>query len=163
MESVTNDYINLRDPCDTMRVGEQINERGYGIATSLQSPLSYYLNLAILQLQETGEIDRIYNKWWLDGATCPTAGADKVKVIEQQKMKWLVLTINNNLSLSCVKQSNESIVDGQLSTESICGLFVLLVALMAVGILVAIVEVVVKSRSDASRDNVRSLEAATAN
>ena len=54
-------------------------------------------------------------------------------------------------------------VDGQLSTESICGLFVLLVALMVVGICVAIVELVIKSRSDAKRDNVRLAEAANSN
>ena len=79
METTGNDYINLREPCDTIRVGQPINDRGYGIATQLSSPLNYYLNLAILQIQESGEMDRIKQKWWLDGATCPTGG-DKVSV-----------------------------------------------------------------------------------
>jgi hypothetical protein len=39
MESTTNDYINQRKPCDTMKVGNNLDSKGYGIATPLGSPL----------------------------------------------------------------------------------------------------------------------------
>jgi len=39
MESVQNDYVNEREPCDTMKVGRNLDAKGYGIATPLGSPL----------------------------------------------------------------------------------------------------------------------------
>jgi hypothetical protein len=39
MESTTNDYINQRQPCDTMKVGNNLDSKGYGIATPKGSPL----------------------------------------------------------------------------------------------------------------------------
>jgi len=41
MESVQNDYVNEREPCDTMKVGRNLDAKGYGIATPLGSPLRY--------------------------------------------------------------------------------------------------------------------------
>lgn len=38
-ESTTNDYINQRKPCDTMKVGSNLDSKGYGIATPLGSDL----------------------------------------------------------------------------------------------------------------------------
>jgi hypothetical protein len=39
IESTTNDYINQRQPCDTMKVGGNLDSKGYGIATPLTSDL----------------------------------------------------------------------------------------------------------------------------
>jgi len=39
IESVTNDYINQRMPCDTMKVGSNLDSKGYGIGTPLGSDL----------------------------------------------------------------------------------------------------------------------------
>ena len=41
VESTTNDYINHRKPCDTMKVGNNLNSIGYGIATPLGSDLRW--------------------------------------------------------------------------------------------------------------------------
>ncbi len=38
-ESTTNDYINQRLPCDTMKVGSNLDSKGYGIGTPLGSDL----------------------------------------------------------------------------------------------------------------------------
>ena len=38
-ESTTNDYINQRKPCDTMKVGSNLDSKGYGIGTPLGSDL----------------------------------------------------------------------------------------------------------------------------
>ena len=37
---------------------------GYGIATPKGSPWRDHLSLAILELQEKGTIQMLYNKWW---------------------------------------------------------------------------------------------------
>lgn len=39
IESPKNDYINEREPCDTMKVGQNLDAKGFGIATPLGSPL----------------------------------------------------------------------------------------------------------------------------
>jgi len=39
IESTTNDYINQRQPCDTMKVGSNLDSKGYGIGTPLGSDL----------------------------------------------------------------------------------------------------------------------------
>lgn len=38
-ESTTNDYINQRMPCDTMKVGSNLDSKGYGIGTPQGSDL----------------------------------------------------------------------------------------------------------------------------
>ncbi|XP_020297391.1 glutamate receptor 1 isoform X10 [Pseudomyrmex gracilis] len=44
IESPTNEYVNEREPCDTMKVGRNFNTKGYGVATPLGSPLKLFLN-----------------------------------------------------------------------------------------------------------------------
>lgn len=41
LESTSNEYANSREPCDTMMVGRNLNSKGFGIATPLNSPLRY--------------------------------------------------------------------------------------------------------------------------
>lgn len=41
LESTSNEYANSREPCDTMKVGRNLNSKGFGIATPLNSPLRY--------------------------------------------------------------------------------------------------------------------------
>jgi len=41
IESTTNDYNNQRQPCDTMKVGGNLDSKGYGIATPPGSDLRY--------------------------------------------------------------------------------------------------------------------------
>ena len=39
MESTMNDFHNQRKPCNTMKVGDNLDSKGYGIATPLESDL----------------------------------------------------------------------------------------------------------------------------
>lgn len=39
IESPKNDYTNEREPCDTMKVGQNIDSKGFGVGTPLGSPL----------------------------------------------------------------------------------------------------------------------------
>lgn len=47
IESTKNEYVNERRPCDTIKVGRNLDAKGYGIATPLNSPLRYVLNESI--------------------------------------------------------------------------------------------------------------------
>lgn len=45
LESSMNEYIEQRKPCDTMKVGGNLDSKGYGVATPKGSPLRYALNV----------------------------------------------------------------------------------------------------------------------
>ncbi|KAL1517035.1 hypothetical protein ABEB36_000854 [Hypothenemus hampei] len=70
IESPKNDYINEREPCDTMKVGRNFDAKGFGVATPLGSPLRDAINLAVLSLKEDGELTKLKNKWWYDRTEC---------------------------------------------------------------------------------------------
>ncbi|XP_054261471.1 glutamate receptor ionotropic, kainate 2-like isoform X2 [Macrosteles quadrilineatus] len=70
MESTMLDYIVQRD-CNLTQIGGLLDTKGYGIATPMGSPWRDKISLAILELQEKGEIQMLYNKWWKNpGDTC---------------------------------------------------------------------------------------------
>nr|XP_040224852.2 glutamate receptor 1-like isoform X1 [Anopheles coluzzii]XP_040224855.2 glutamate receptor 1-like isoform X1 [Anopheles coluzzii] len=70
IESPKNEYTNEREPCDTMKVGRNLDAKGFGIATPLGSPLRDPINLAVLSLKENGELTKLVNKWWFDRTEC---------------------------------------------------------------------------------------------
>ncbi|CAB4057538.1 GRIN [Lepeophtheirus salmonis] len=53
----------LRD-CNLTQVGGLLDSKGYGIGTPKGSLWRDHLSLAILELQEKGTIQMLYNKWW---------------------------------------------------------------------------------------------------
>ncbi|KAG5896196.1 hypothetical protein JTB14_006644 [Gonioctena quinquepunctata] len=79
IESPKNEYINEREPCDTMKVGRNLDAKGFGIATPLGSPLRDAVNLAVLSLKEDGELTRLKNKWWYDRTECSREKQDASK------------------------------------------------------------------------------------
>ncbi|MGH0167935.1 UNVERIFIED_CONTAM: hypothetical protein FKN15_053743 [Acipenser sinensis] len=70
LESTMNEYIEQRKPCDTMKVGGNLDSKGYGIATPKGSSLRTPVNLAVLKLSEQGTLDKLKNKWWYDKGEC---------------------------------------------------------------------------------------------
>uniref|UniRef100_A0A3P8N8M0 Glutamate receptor, ionotropic, AMPA 1a n=1 Tax=Astatotilapia calliptera TaxID=8154 RepID=A0A3P8N8M0_ASTCA len=70
LESTMNEYIEQRKPCDTMKVGGNLDSKGYGIATPKGSHLRIPVNLAVLKLNEQAVLDKLKNKWWYDKGEC---------------------------------------------------------------------------------------------
>ncbi|CAG5125295.1 unnamed protein product [Candidula unifasciata] len=67
-DSTTLEYeVGKDDFCKLKTVGKRIAETGYGLAFSKRSQWVQDVNKAILQLQESGEIERL-QKFWLVGA-----------------------------------------------------------------------------------------------
>lgn len=70
MESTMLDYIVQRD-CNLTQIGGLLDSKGYGIATPMGSPWRDKISLAILELQEKGETQALYDHWWKSkGDTC---------------------------------------------------------------------------------------------
>ncbi|XP_034244702.1 glutamate receptor ionotropic, kainate 2-like, partial [Thrips palmi] len=77
MESTMLDYIVQRD-CNLTSIGDLLDSKGYGIATPIGSPWRDKISLVILELQEKGEIQMLYDKWWKSaGSTCLRAEKGK--------------------------------------------------------------------------------------
>lgn len=41
LESSVNEYLNEREPCNTMKVGNNLDSKGYGVATPVGSDLKF--------------------------------------------------------------------------------------------------------------------------
>uniref|UniRef100_A0A8C5ETI8 Glutamate receptor n=1 Tax=Gouania willdenowi TaxID=441366 RepID=A0A8C5ETI8_GOUWI len=88
LESTMNEYIEQRKPCDTMKVGGNLDSKGYGVATPKGSALRNAVNLAVLKLNEQGLLDKLKNKWWYDKGECGSGGGDsKVSLDANRKAR----------------------------------------------------------------------------
>ncbi|XP_015479821.1 glutamate receptor 2 isoform X2 [Parus major] len=121
LESTMNEYIEQRKPCDTMKVGGNLDSKGYGIATPKGSSLRNAVNLAVLKLNEQGLLDKLKNKWWYDKGECGSGGGDS-------KEKTSALSLSN-----------------------VAGVFYILVGGLGLAMLVALIEFCYKSRAEAKR------------
>ncbi|KTF87431.1 hypothetical protein cypCar_00019903, partial [Cyprinus carpio] len=129
LESTMNEYIEQRKPCDTMKVGGNLDSKGYGIATPKGSALRTPVNLAVLKLSEQGILDKLKNKWWYDKGEC---GA---------------------------KDSGSKEKTSALSLSNVAGVFYILVGGLGLAMLVALVEFCYKSRAEAKRMKVAKTQA----
>ncbi|KAM4675288.1 glutamate receptor 1 isoform 1-T1 [Discoglossus pictus] len=121
LESTMNEYIEQRKPCDTMKVGGNLDSKGYGIATPKGSPLRNPVNLAVLKLNEQGLLDKLKNKWWYDKGECGSGGGDS-------KDKTSALSLSN-----------------------VAGVFYILIGGLGLAMLVALIEFCYKSRSESKK------------
>uniref|UniRef100_A0A6Q2X1N0 Glutamate receptor n=1 Tax=Esox lucius TaxID=8010 RepID=A0A6Q2X1N0_ESOLU len=129
LESTMNEYIEQRKPCDTMKVGGNLDSKGYGIATPKGSSLRNAVNLAVLKLNEQGLLDKLKNKWWYDKGECGSGGGDS-------KEKTSALSLSN-----------------------VAGVFYILVGGLGLAMLVALIEFCYKSRAEAKRMKVTFTDA----
>ncbi|KAK9891998.1 hypothetical protein WA026_017479 [Henosepilachna vigintioctopunctata] len=79
IESPKNEYINLQKPCNTMKVGSNLDAKGFGVATPLGSPLRDAVNLAVLALKENEELTKLTNRWWYDRSQCSNEKQDAAR------------------------------------------------------------------------------------
>ena len=75
--STKNEYVNERLQCDTMKVGSDLDSKGYGIATRLGSDLTEAINIIITNLRESGFLDKLKQRWWYERSECPKTAKDK--------------------------------------------------------------------------------------
>jgi len=74
LESTMNEYYNQRKPCNTMKVGDNLDSKGYGIATPIGSALrsvskdfSVFLDTTWLKLTPVAAtfIDSVFKRLYL--------------------------------------------------------------------------------------------------
>ncbi|XP_067279464.1 glutamate receptor 1b isoform X2 [Pseudorasbora parva] len=121
LESTMNEYIEQRKPCDTMKVGGNLDSKGYGVATPKGSALRIPVNLAVLKLNEQAVLDKLKNKWWYDKGECGS------------------------------KDSARKDKTSALSLSNVAGVFYILIGGLGLAMLVALVEFCYKSRIESRR------------
>ncbi|GFN84380.1 glutamate receptor, partial [Plakobranchus ocellatus] len=119
LESAMNLYYGQQEPCDTMMVGDKLDNKGYGVATYLNHPLRHNINIAVLTLKEKGELIKLKQKWWYDKGQCGDVSHGKESTGNQS-----ALTLSNvsgifhiligGLVLSMVTASLEYLVQRKL-------------------------------------------------
>ncbi|KAG1656741.1 Glutamate receptor 3 [Nymphon striatum] len=145
LESAKNDYINERQPCDTMKVGRNLDSKGLWScnalssrvlnhnkwwfetpkvdAAELQPLLVEILNLAVLHIKENGDLARLENKWWYDRSECKSADA---------------------------KDSQRT----ELTLSNVAGIFYMLIGGLVVSMFVVLLEFFYKSKIDSKSNKV---------
>ncbi|XP_071951854.1 glutamate receptor 4-like isoform X2 [Antedon mediterranea] len=74
LESSVNEFNNQREPCDTMKIGPNLDSKGYGVAFSKERDwLRKHFTIAILELRENGTLLKLENKWWYHNSECVDA------------------------------------------------------------------------------------------
>ncbi|CAF97342.1 unnamed protein product [Tetraodon nigroviridis] len=147
LESTMNEYIEQRKPCDTMKVGSNLDSKGYGVATPKGSPLRNPVNLAVLKLNEQGLLDKLKNRWWYDKGECGIGGGDSKKMLSDPIITAEVLTSACLSSTGLRRQDKTS----ALSLSNVAGVFYILIGGLGLAMLVALVEFCYKSRIESRR------------
>ncbi|XP_063955123.1 glutamate receptor 2-like [Lytechinus pictus] len=124
LESTMNEYQNQQKPCDTMKVGSNLDSKSYGIGVARDlTLLRDELTLAILQLGEDGVLDNLKKKWWYDKGECDP-------------------------------QSQAMDQASALSLSNVAGIFYILVVGMGVAIGVALTEFYWRTRSQSNKEKI---------
>ncbi|ELK16531.1 Glutamate receptor 4 [Pteropus alecto] len=92
LESTMNEYIEQRKPCDTMKVGGNLDSKGYGVATPKGSSLS-----------EAGVLDKLKNKWWYDKGECgpkDSGSKDKTSALSLSNVAGVFYILVGGLGLA---------------------------------------------------------------
>ncbi|XP_011185912.1 glutamate receptor ionotropic, kainate 2 isoform X1 [Zeugodacus cucurbitae] len=102
MESTSIEYNIVRE-CNLMKVGEPLDEKGYGIAMVKNWPYRDKLNNALLELQEQGVLAQLKNKWWnvVGAGVCKKKSDSQVASLDLKSLGgvYLVLGVGSGLSL----------------------------------------------------------------
>ncbi|KAH3765443.1 glutamate receptor ionotropic, delta-2 [Pelomyxa schiedti] len=64
------DYVVGLPPCNVMEVGDSFATTFYGLPFPKGSPLRDTFSQAILELQDDGTLDDLYNKWYVELSSC---------------------------------------------------------------------------------------------
>ncbi|XP_060656054.1 glutamate receptor 1 isoform X1 [Drosophila nasuta] len=120
VESPKNEYVNAREPCDTMKVGPNMDTKGFGIATPLGSALKDPINMAVLTLTENGDLIKLREKWWYDKTECS------------------------------LNKDNQEASHNELTLSNVAGIFYILIGGLMVSVFVAIIEFCFRSKANSS-------------
>ncbi|XP_074650372.1 glutamate receptor-like [Tubulanus polymorphus] len=125
LESTMNDYTNNKWPCNTMKVGSNLDSKGYGIATPLDSDIRHEVTLKVLEQIENGILHTLEERWWRGKGDCKN---------EQSK----------------TTEPAQSALD----FRNVAGIFLILTGGLAASLVTSVLELLYKAKTDSNRKKI---------
>ncbi|CAF3366348.1 unnamed protein product [Rotaria sp. Silwood1] len=120
IESTKNEYVNERYPCDTMKVGSDLDSKGYGIATRIGSDLTEAINLITTDLKESGFLDKLKQSWWYERSECTQVNKDKrFDKLSLSSVTGLFYIFLFGIILSCFIAFTEFLITAKNESETL--------------------------------------------
>ncbi|XP_049872669.1 glutamate receptor ionotropic, kainate 3-like [Pectinophora gossypiella] len=108
-ESTSIEYYKERH-CDLLQIGDLLDSKSYGIGMKTNSSYKKYIDDALLQLKESGEIQRLKDLWWKEkrgGGKCGEQKEEEAKQLGMKNMLGAFVV----LGVGCVIGLGISILD----------------------------------------------------
>ncbi|CAF0723950.1 unnamed protein product [Adineta ricciae] len=120
IESTKNEYVNERVPCDTMKVGSDLDSKGYGIATRLGSDLTEAINMIVTNLRESGFLDKLKQRWWYERSECSLSSKDKrFSELSLSSVTGLFYIFLFGIIVSCLIAFTEFLITAKAESEKL--------------------------------------------
>lgn len=107
MESTMIDYT-VRRSCNLKQVGGLLDSKSYGIATTTGSPFKHKISQAISDFRHNGQIQKLYDKWWIDshGDQCDQNLEPKANALDGRSLGNILMVYKkfNNALVGLIKQ-----------------------------------------------------------
>ncbi|GIY91296.1 glutamate receptor 4 [Caerostris extrusa] len=165
--------IRKRQPCDTMKVGRNLDAKGYGGSHSPRIKLKGSTQFSGAFLERERDLARLENKWWFDRSECRNGDTKGKNVVEEDlkttENRRVNLFISLQLELGCppisyVRQENNLLVNrifsqNELTLSNVAGCFYILIGGLVLAMVVALLEFCYKARVEAVRSKMTLCEA----
>ncbi|KAK3781138.1 hypothetical protein RRG08_020080 [Elysia crispata] len=118
-ESTTIDYVSSRKPCDTLKVGNNLNSDGFGIGTPVGSDLRELLNFAVLELREDGELGK-WQRNWFDKGDCEQYTSNKdgaQSALDLDNVAGIFLILIGGLVTAIISAAAEFLYKSKMDSE----------------------------------------------
>ena len=103
-----------------MKVGSDLDAKGYGIATRLGSDLTEAINIIITNLRESGFLDKLKQSWWYDRSQCFQSSKDKrFRELSLSSVTGLFYIFLFGIILSCAIALTEFLITAKSESEKL--------------------------------------------
>jgi hypothetical protein len=103
-----------------MKVGSDLDSKGYGIATRLGSSLTEAINIIITNLRESGFVDKLKQRWWYDRSECAQTSKDKrFSELSLSSVTGLFYIFLFGIILSCIIAFTEFIITAKHESQTL--------------------------------------------
>lgn len=119
-----------------MKVGSDLDAKGYGIATRLGSDLTEAINIIITNLRESGFLDKLKQSWWY---------------VENSLLYSLLKFVMFRYDRSQCFQSTKDKRFRELSLSSVTGLFYIFLFGIILSCVIALTEFLITAKSESEK------------
>ncbi|XP_030746456.1 glutamate receptor ionotropic, kainate 2-like [Sitophilus oryzae] len=90
--------------CELRRIGNLLDSKSYGIGMPLNADYRHSINSAILQLQETGKLMDLKEKWWKrerEGEPCNRSSDEKSDSLALSNVGGIFIVLGLGIAIAC--------------------------------------------------------------